>query len=1465
MSGNCPHRVIEIYTGPRGLQGLPGQDYTGSGVSGPFTYVTGSTWATTSSIEITGSLIISGSNTFKNIGPAVFSGSIDLGHSPSSASNGRIWYNENTTGITSYVKNANIAHTTFTSDSHSFCIYIGNPNDSIPIGIGSYTNSNFGFFTNFGTNLLTLHTSSKISIGKPNFGSYLAPQSLLELLPQSNLITNKVFSIRNNTDTRDNFIITDTGNVSGSFTGSLQGTASYANQALTASYALNVTPPFPFTGSAIITGSLIITGSTYINRNSSNTVDGLFITNTLNTAGAYAATSFVTNGLTSGTAWVGASSTSNTYIGASSLIMYAQAPIHLFTDANANINFSTNAVLRMRILGSGAVNILSNATVSSSLAVTGSFTVLATGSDLINIGNAAISNQRLVRIGQHTSYMDLGSFVGAEGVAAIYFNKSTPSGVNYTLAGDSSFTLLNGVTDIYFRINNSTKAQFSSTLFDIKQNTTITGSTNISGNLNLGSGSESRILTLRQDQSFITMGSFASSPSNAGIWFDTPNGFTNAALWGTATNTILNTPQTLTLRVGNATLISITSTLVDIKTITNITGSTNVQGILSLHRPLDANVTNFNINAGSTPVSAFQISTDQPNLKSIINSRNNYSMSFQTNDVERLLLNNNNFIVKTSNFDITSSIEITGSLNLTGSFTALVTGSDFVNIGNATNVSQRLVRIGQHTSFVDIGSYTGGTSNWAFYGNQSTPSSINYFLMGNATTTLLNASTTFQIQVGTTPVINLLLTQQIFSPFSTSTGGITNFSFRTTSNTNQTAASNIPNFIVSGSNKQWAVGNIANQYWNYLTANTASFTTSSFITSSYGLFVEEAIGGISASIVNNYAIGTSGSLYVSKNIGVAVAPADALHIGAGNSLKNIKLGYNGVIGANTNEGAIGNIGSGAHGFYMPGGSNGRSRLVNQFATADLSYEAYQHNFSVFGSSNRSTEYSRYIFGGGQVTFTSSLSLQRFSYFNANNVVFDTPKTLTTSYGLFVEAATSGSNTTITNNYALGTFGALHISGAYNHIFRNATDASGQSAYFLGVGAGSETSTNYTLKWDGNLNINGQNTTTGIVFSAAGSSILSLQKAATSGNSSDLILYGTAKTGQTSGTEVNTIYVPTRTRQWISGSITTQREYYFASTTYSFNSSSLITNAYGLYVEAPTMGTWATASYNYAAGFNGSIQIQSGSIAGQGIVIGNLFGSTTNSAIYMGVTPSSTNYAIRGDASGNTFINGGQLFLGVGGTSKIIMNGSSIVFQSNNIQSSGITVQYQFSPVNNTGQTASTEIPLFTINSATTTWLTGGISTQRNIWFKTRTLSFGGISTVTDSYGLFVEASTAGTNATILNNYAAGFVGAIRINSSSYNSTGSTIDSGSTNFYYQTTQSFNSSFFEYYIMSGSNARAGNIMSLWSGSSIVYTETTTNDIGLTNNFSMSVYISGSNAILKTDTDTNGWILKAIIRSI
>ena len=72
--------------GPSGSQGASGsQGPSGSigpsgptGSSAPFNNIGGNIWATTSSLEVTGSFLVSGSSTFTNIGPAIFSGSANI-------------------------------------------------------------------------------------------------------------------------------------------------------------------------------------------------------------------------------------------------------------------------------------------------------------------------------------------------------------------------------------------------------------------------------------------------------------------------------------------------------------------------------------------------------------------------------------------------------------------------------------------------------------------------------------------------------------------------------------------------------------------------------------------------------------------------------------------------------------------------------------------------------------------------------------------------------------------------------------------------------------------------------------------------------------------------------------------------------------------------------------------------------------------------------------------------------------------------------------------------------------------------------------------------------------------------------------------------------------------------------------------------------------------------------------------
>ena len=97
------------------------------------------------------------------------------------------------------------------------------------------------------------------------------------------------------------------------------------------------------------------------------------------------------------------------------------------------------------------------------------------------------------------------------------------------------------------------------------------------------------------------------------------------------------------------------------------------------------------------------------------------------------------------------------------------------------------------------------------------------------------------------------------------------------------------------------------------------------------------------------------------------------------------------------------------------------------------------------------------------------------------------------------------------------------------------------------------------------------------------------------------------------------------------------------------------------------------------------------------------------------------------------------------------------------------------------------------------------------------------------------------------------------------STATTINTGVTTIYNIPTASYDGAWFDYTVRSGSNARAGSIMGMWSGTAVNYAETTTTDFGNTSGFALGMSIVGANMILSSSATTNGWTFNAIIRSV
>ena len=80
-----------------------------------------------------------------------------------------------------------------------------------------------------------------------------------------------------------------------------------------------------------------------------------------------------------------------------------------------------------------------------------------------------------------------------------------------------------------------------------------------------------------------------------------------------------------------------------------------------------------------------------------------------------------------------------------------------------------------------------------------------------------------------------------------------------------------------------------------------------------------------------------------------------------------------------------------------------------------------------------------------------------------------------------------------------------------------------------------------------------------------------------------------------------------------------------------------------------------------------------------------------------------------------------------------------------------------------------------------------------------------------------------------------------------------------------TSAYTSSYVDYNVSGSTGLRAGNIMAIWSGSTVNFTETSTNDIGNTTPLTFGFVMSGSSAVLRASASTSTWIVKTIVRGL
>lgn len=316
-----------------------------------------------------------------------------------------------------------------------------------------------------------------------------------------------------------------------------------------------------------------------------------------------------------------------------------------------------------------------------------------------------------------------------------------------------------------------------------------------------------------------------------------------------------------------------------------------------------------------------------------------------------------------------------------------------LNIGNKTNTSQRLVRIGQNTAWMDIGSLVGATSMPAIYLGVTTPAIDNYAISGTGGPLYLNAGTAATtVEMRVMNVQKYIVGQTTHSWLSTGATSNSNpvYSFVTPASTGQTAATETNGFLFDmATNSIQHAGNttITINRDAYFKGRTHTFATAGggVIADGFTLYSESPIAGTNTSATSRlWAAGFNGRVAVGTNIyigGMTTAATALVQLAAGTAtastsplkftsginltaLENGAVEYDGsdlFITANSTRQII---------------SKGKSGSVSQVGTATTTFTV------TFGGTQPNSTYKV------QVTPTNILSAALFYVTNKTATTFD---------------------------------------------------------------------------------------------------------------------------------------------------------------------------------------------------------------------------------------------------------------------------------------------------------------------------------------------------------------------------------------------------------------------------------------------------------------------------------------------
>ena len=264
----------------------------------------------------------------------------------------------------------------------------------------------------------------------------------------------------------------------------------------------------------------------------------------------------------------------------------------------------------------------------------------------------------------------------------------------------------------------------------------------------------------------------------------------------------------------------------------------------------------------------------------------------------------------------------------------------------------------------------------------------------------------------------------------------------------------------------------------------------------------------------------------------------------------------------------------------------------------------------------------------------------------------------------------------------------------------------------------------------------------------------------------------------------------------------------------------------------------TISDNSGSTFNASINVLSATTISGGTLYGdgsNLTGISTENTTITGFTYDDSNTFTISDSSGSTF-----------DASINIMTGLTI-----NGESTGTTLT-----VNGQSVFSGTSTDVVQIYGSGTTTPIFRVQGSSGELFSITDSLVGELFAVNDISGIPILQVYSDNRIILGDNVAP----------SLYTTAKVTATSGSlTSIYSIPLSAYTGAWFEYTAKGTTSLRAGNIASIFSGTSVNHNETTTTDIGDTSDLLLDVIISGTNATLTASATTSNWEIKTIIRSI